>query len=527
MRPFLRTYAPTILSGIVLSLAFPRPHLFPLAWFALVPLLYRCSRLSPRETFTHFFLAGWVFHTIVLQWLMTNLYWAGGWAIWGQQLMCLSLTMYWGLTGLAWRWLADRHSYISAALLLAVLWAAMEQLQATLFTGFGWGSIAYSQGPDLPLLQWTAFGGAPFVSAIIVYVNGVIAQTFVDPRGRLRRFALIATVIAFAHASGYAMLGDPDHTSKPFNVALIQSSYPLEMKWDPDYTVDMVHKAVQKSAALTRDNDVDLIVWPEALVMTQIENEPVHTLLTNFTASTGIPLFTGSVRRDTGPEIGHAAFNSAYLIDNGAIDGHYDKMHLAPFGEYVPFANLLPFIDNLVPMIGGLTPGTAPKVFEVGERKLGPLICFEMLFTPMAARLRADGADFLVVITNLSWFGASNAIPQELEISRVRAIETRTPLVHCANTGISGVFDPFGRFTPLNTYVDRTGGLSELPENFKPADTIRMRLAGVLPLAAQENHRFAIGPMLFPWLAVALSAALAIAAALRRGAKSASVETKD
>src|SRR3990172_318322 len=168
MKKILQTYGPAVLSGFLLALAFPSWDLFPLAWAALVPLLLKTRTFGARAAFAHFVIAGWVFNLFLLHWLMTNVYWAGGWAFWGYAGLSLVLALFWGVGGFGWCWIRQRAPQAGGALGLAVLWVAMEFLQAHLFTGFGWGAVAYSQGRDLPLLQWAAIGGAPLVSALVV-----------------------------------------------------------------------------------------------------------------------------------------------------------------------------------------------------------------------------------------------------------------------------------------------------------------------------------------------------------------------
>jgi len=257
----------------------------------------------------------------------------------------------------------------------------------------------------------------------------------------------------------------------------------------------MVQKTAHRSLLLVRETPVDLLVWPEGTIMEPIDSEPIRGSLAAMMRDVQTPLFTGAVRYNA--EAGGWA-NSSYLIGaNGLVLGYYDKIHLAPFGEYAPFEEHLPFIARHIPVIGATAAGEAPKTFGIGSRRFGPLICFEVLFPWMAEHLRSDGADFLIVITNLGWFGRSNAIVQEHEIGRLRAIETRLPVVHCANTGFSGVFDPWGRFTEVGP--------------------VHERLTGATRVAAPASHPLPWGPRMCRVLSVAVAGvllAIAVAAGL-------------
>jgi apolipoprotein N-acyltransferase len=474
-----------------------------LAWVALVPLIACCRTAKPSYAALQFFVSGLLFHLVVLQWLASNIYWAGGWAILGYLLLCVYLAIYWAILGAAWAWMNGRPGPAGGPFAFAVLWAAMEFAQARLFTGFGWPALGYAQARDLLLLQWASVGTVHLVSAIVVCGGACLAYAIVDRAARFRYLAAAVVLATLSHAVGWTMLDDPETASPPLVAGIFQSNFSVEMKQDSAFDVEMVHQAVFASRALAEAKGTDLIIWPEALIINQLKQYPVEEMVREFARDAGTDLFTGSDRQGRDP-LGY--YNSSYMIDReGEIVGHYDKMHLAPFGEYVPLSGLLPFVSAVVPGIGEMASGSEARVFETRGRTLGPLICFEVLFPGMAEELRRRGADFLVVITNLGWFGLSNAIPQELEIARVRAVETRLPLLHAANTGISGIFDPWGRFAVVDGLVDEEGAYREFLETPRPEHTIRQRLTGAFPVPKPGSRPLPTPPVVFPWLAVAAS----------------------
>jgi apolipoprotein N-acyltransferase len=507
MKNNLEKYGLPVLSGILLSWAFPRFHWFWLAWVALVPLFWTALRANPRGAAFQFFLAGWVFHSILLQWLCANIFWAGGWAILGQQLLCMFLGLHWAAVGFAWRWLEQRHPRLTPAGMIVPLWWGMEWLMAHWFTGFGWSALGYSQGACLPIAQWAAGSSVSVISILIVLVNILLALALLEPpcltcmwpcsrsaclalalvlfeRMRLIRFATAAVVMAVILGGGswslsHALPRPADPKLPPLKVGLVQPSLSQEVKWDADFndfTVDMMDA---QTRGLAKEGPMDLVVWPEAAVPGDLAQERTLEPLRRLTRDTGTALLTGITRND--PKA-RKSYNTAFLLTpQGEITGFYDKVHLAPFGEYIPFEKWLPFLRGIA--FGGVDAGTELKLFQVGDRKVGPLICFEVLFPSLASELKKQGADFLAVMTNLAWFGQSNAMLQELELARFRAIETGLPLVHSANTGISGVFDGFGRFTPVSDFLGRDGNLIKYPaERIAPAMVQGQRVVGIFTL---------------------------------------------
>ncbi|GMU93627.1 MAG: apolipoprotein N-acyltransferase [Candidatus Hydrogenedentota bacterium] len=511
MTVLMRTYGPAAGCGAALALCFPTWHLFPLAWVALVPFILRNRMAAPGESARQFFVSGLAFYVVLLQWLMSNVYWAGGWAFWGYLGLSALLAFFWAVVG--WIWSRVRRLFAPTQLgpvVLAVLWGGMEHLQSFAFSGFGWGALGYSQAADLAFAQWASVGGVPLLSAFLVLSNAWLAEAWAEKRVRIIGVTGVAALALVTHVTGALLLGEPDYASRPFRVALVQSNFPLEMKWDPEYVVEMVRNTAEKSKSLAAGNRVDLIVWPESLIMEDIETPAILEEVSALTRETGAALFAGTHR--TNPDT-NGSMNSAYFVDSNGIPlDHYDKIHLAPFGEYVPFGAYFPFITKVVPAIGAIEAGSEVKTFLANSRRFGPLICFEVIFPPMARNLRQAGADFLIVITNLGWFGASSAIQQEFQIARMRAIETRMPLVHCANTGISGVFDPWGRFECVNIYFDGYGNMHRVSD-VGPARTVKFRLGGVFEVPAPAPHRLASGPRLIPRILLGLAALLFVVAA--------------
>lgn len=460
----------SLVSGFLLAMAFPNPHLFFLAWVGLIPLFFFCLQ-SNRELgkkrhtaiFPPFFISGLLFHLIVLRWLAVNTYWAGGWALAGWIALCVYLSFYWGIFAVIWNKMRYHLKPRWWAISAGVLWAAMESLQGKLLTGFGWCSLGYSQGPDRLFMQLASVGGIPLLSAILVIVSVLGAQALKLPAKRLLWFLLALFLTGAVHIAGFFLLPSTPLPVAPYRVGIIQPCFSQEVKWDPAFRGSMykIMEQLTVDLVIAQQKPLDLILWPEAQLVAPVDDEQIAHILQQIGTKTNTPLLTGGVR-----SLPHGQWtNSSFLISpDGQIKGYYDKIHLAPFGEYVPLGNIFPALRKILPALGEMTPGGNPVLLQAGKKKVGPLICFEVLFPSMSQQLRSRGADMLVVLTNLGWFGSSCALEQEREIARARSIETRLPLIQCANTGYSGLFTPDGLFHSISSRQIRAAAVLEIPQ---------------------------------------------------------------
>jgi apolipoprotein N-acyltransferase len=237
-------------------------------------------------------------------------------------------------------------------------------------------------------------------------------------------------------------------------VGLIQGNVPQDQKWDKAFQEETLARYERLSReAVTKG--AELIVWPETAVPFFFQSDiPYQQRLLAFVRELDTPLLFGAVgwRPKDMNEV--TLFNRAYLVSSaGEVLNSYDKIKLAPFGEYIPFHNnFLFFLDKLVEGIGDFAAGTERTVFSLPSQKFGVLICFEGIFPDHARRFVANGANLLVNITNDAWFGRSSAPYQHLVMEAMRAVENRVPLVRAANTGFSAVVSLDGQIhaqTPL------------------------------------------------------------------------------
>lgn len=438
-------------SGALLALSFPTPDLWFLAWIALVPWLLTMH----QRPFRSGMVAGMVFFAPVLYWLNIVMTRYGGLnlllALVAYLLLIIYLASYFAVVS----WASHRISLrlrVPTLLIFPVLWVAAEYARAHLLTGFPWASLGYSQQAFLPFIQSADIWGVAGVGLLVITVNLLIAQSW----KQLTSSASVIRGLLPLLAVGIILLGNGFYgshrlrqfsappTHNPLTVAVAQGNIEQGVKWDPAYLQTTLKQYAGLTAEVAKE-PVDLIVWPESATPFFYQDpSPQSGFVRTVAARSGSALLFGSpAYRKTGNAFEY--FNSAFLLSpQGNLLGRSDKVHLVPFGEYVPLQWLFPFIDKLVVGIGDFSPGQLQPI-ALGETRLGVLICYEVIFPDLARSFLNRGANLLVNITNDAWFGQSSAPYQHLAMSSFRAVENRVWIARAANTGISAFIDPTGR----------------------------------------------------------------------------------
>ena len=437
-------------SGGLLALAFPRPDLAFLAWVALVPLLL----VMHRHPFRSGFVAGVTFFAAILYWVNIVMTTYGHLHPVLSVIAWLLLSAYLGLFFAAATWAACRLKGMrkySYCLTLPVLWVALEFLREFLLTGFPWASLGYALHDSTIFIQSADLFGVYGLSYLLVLVNAVIAEWWLarrKPRRSRPAAALVTAVALVAAAWGYGWwrLGsDLDGRPERMKVAVVQGSIPQDIKWQPEFQQETVRIYRDLSLSAANSEKPGLIIWPEAA--TPFYYQDANALTEKVAAlprEAGAALLFGSpaYRKEPG---GVRYLNSAFLLDpQGKEQVRSDKIHLVPFGEYVPLKRFLPFIDKIVVGIGDFSPGTINPL-PLNGHKLGVLVCYEAIFPELAREWVRQGSGLLVNITNDAWFGRSSAPWQHLAMVRFRAVENRVWVARAANTGISAFIAPSGR----------------------------------------------------------------------------------
>ncbi len=468
-----RAWTLCVLSALLQILIFPLPGIHGLAWVALAPLLLallqtfsmpglqletsavRWLPASPRQGFFLGFACGILWYGGTCYWIFQTMYQYGGLsaplAVAILLLFCLYLGLYHGLFGFLFAFLAGRHTrWQRFALLLApFLWVAVE-LARTQITGLPWDLLGTCQVGNIPLAKVATLTGVYGLSFEIVLVNTAVVAALLLSRPQRMRLLTGSLLVAALVESGNWLQLPPVPADR--TAVLVQENIPVEpgRPWTTEFYQRTLQELSDLSVASAGGSrtPTDLIVWPESPAPFYARDPFFHHAMSELAMRSQSWVVAGSLGIDTpqGPEQGSKVFNSAALISPlGEWPARYDKVHLVPFGEYVPFRHLMPFMDMLTKEVGDFERGKSRQPLAAGERRLGVFICYESVFPDEVRQFAAAGAQVFVNISNDGWYGDSGAWAQHLWQARMRAVENQRWLLRSTNTGLTAAIDPNGR----------------------------------------------------------------------------------
>lgn len=452
-------------SAILLTLAFPGTGLDWLCWVALVPLIVAVHGTAPKRSFYLGLTAGVVHFVSLLYWIVPTIRTYGGiplvLCIFVLLLLAFYLALYVGLFSVGLTLFNGNSLGVSLWMPLwaGALWVGGEYLRASLFTGFPWGLLGHCLYERTTLIQVADLTGVYGISFVIVMVNATLARLWILAREksslrdqvRAVALAMVPCLLALVFMFSYGRMRQAEVAlamdgAERTMVSVVQGNISQTDKWDVEYmesTVDTYCDLALRAA----EGNPDLIVWPETALPFYygLEMEMSDRVDRCFRDSRTWSIVGSPALEENNGE--YKYYNRAYMIDRFSFPrGHYDKVHLVPFGEYVPLGRYLPFIGKLTAQAGEFSSGDKESPpLEYGSGSAGMLICFEVVFPGLARNMTNRGANLLVTITNDAWFGRTSAPVQHFSMAVFRAVENRRAVVRAANTGISGFIDPLGK----------------------------------------------------------------------------------
>jgi apolipoprotein N-acyltransferase len=448
----------------LLALSFPKFGHPACAWLALTPLMVAVAReplVRGRRAFLLGLSSGAVYFAGTLYWLVETMTTFGGLPAALALVAAGVLVAYLSLFPAAFALILSRlrRTLGPRALMLApAIWVATELGRQYVWDGFPWALLGYSQVTVLPIAQVASVLGVYGLSALLALVATAIAYLILD-RGRTawRVAAAVAAVIVLTAAWGEWRLRSSTllAAGEPVRVAVLQGNVAQEDKWNPanrqaisDGYLSMTRQALAQGATF--------VLWPESATPLPFEQDIlVGSAIRRLAVESKATFLIGSDQIEPvkvaapGEQAQSRNYNAAFLVKpDGTVGAVYRKMHLVPFGEYVPLQSLLFFAG---PIVGALadfspfTPGDLPVLLPVGRHVASTAICYEVIYPNLIRRFVRDGSELLTTITNDAWYGRSSAAFQHWDQASMRAIEEGRYLARAANTGISGFVDPYGR----------------------------------------------------------------------------------
>jgi apolipoprotein N-acyltransferase len=508
-----RAWALAALSSALQILIFPKPSLFFLSWVAMTPLIYGLLRGRGGEgelvdsegrslrpfTVKQGILIAWVSGII---WYLGTCYWIypvmngyGGLNAIAASLItigyCLIMALHHGAFGGLVVLMARRSSLGNRKplFLAPFFWVAIEYFRDRV-TGVPWLPLGSAQVDNIPFARIAEVTGIYGLSFAVMLVNCAFAAGLLL-YGR-RRMNLLISAGAAAIALQMGVFAKAELFPANKEALLVQENVAVldPVQWTPQLYDQTIGSLAQLSVQQKRpsSDDPGLIVWPESPAPFFINDPRLRPWLATIARDANSFLVIGSVGTAESKVPGsEQLLNSALVVDpQGHFLGHYDKIHLVPFGEYVPMQEYLFFAKKLTREVGDFARGTERKVFDIGGTRVGVFICYESIFPDEVRQFTANGAQVLVNISNDGWYGNTGAPFQHLQMARMRAIENHRWLLVATNNGVTASIDPYGRI------------VKKLPRN--------VRSAMMAPFSPQIETTFYVrNGDVFAWFCVLIS----------------------
>jgi apolipoprotein N-acyltransferase len=473
-----------IFSGLLLTASFPPGPFSWVAWIALVPLFKCLEGAPPRQAFAFGFSFGLAHNLTLVYWVVFVMQYYGNLpmpvSVGILVLFASYLALYPALFSFFYAYLREPFSCFKSA----GLWVALEFVRANILTGFPWCLVGHTQYRDLPAIQIADLVGVYGISFIIILVNSSIYSLLFKRYIKRILTEIPATIllVVLTFGYGYHRLSEEHSPGAAIKVAIAQGNIDQSIKWNPSYQAKTI-ETYRTLTLSTKSFGPDLVVWPETAVplFFQDGGKLAVTVVETARESGAYLIFGSPAYGRLGNSIHY--YNRAYLVSpRGEVIDAYDKVHLVPFGEYVPLKRYLPFVHRLAVSAGDFRSGEKVVPLQFPKARAGVLICFESIFPELARTMTKNGALLLVNLTNDAWYGMTSAPYQHFSMAVFRAVENRRPLVRAANTGFSAFISAQGKILQASDLFSETA-LSEEFNLGNPSLTIYSRYGDFFPLA--------------------------------------------
>lgn len=465
-----------LVAALLLAMAWPPLPLGFLALIALIIPLDIISGLTFKAAFKKAYFYSFFYFLFSLYWIS----WVtvpGALAAMG--LISLYSALVFGLYASIYR----RWKNL-ALILLPFFWVGVEYFRTLSEVGFPWSNLSYTQGSYLPFIQIMEFTGDAGISFIIVVVNILLWQIWRNPKRRFAKALIVGLLIVLPTIYGSIVMRSESNINQgefgDIRIALLQGDMSIEDKWNPDnreYNFKLYDSL--SMSAVAADSSIDLLIWPETALPVYLLSSRYLTMKVSRSAQkANRPLLTGTLDYDS---VTLWYYNAALQFDaDGSHQPVFHKTKLVPFAETVPYSEYIPWLANLSLGWSDFEHGKNLQVFENDFGSYGVLICYEVIFPELVRDYVNSGVDFMVNITNDTWYGWSSGPFQHAGMTPFRAIENRIPIARAANSGYSYFVDKYGRMYNKSRLYQRTIQFGNLTFSDRTERTVYSRYGSIL-----------------------------------------------
>jgi apolipoprotein N-acyltransferase len=468
-----------LLAGALLSLANPPAELSWPGFVGLAVLIRLIWPLAPAQAWLGGLICGAILSLLQLHWIMVSMTQYGHvpWLLALAPLILFALVL--GSFCAFWASITVYLHRRGISLILAapIVWVLLEWMRGWMLTGFPWLPLAHVWLPVPALLQSAEIWGVFGLSGVVVLCNALLVRASLWPGKRPGFREAAAGIAAVALLTGAYVWGDQrmsrvqalSRQAPQLTVSSVQGNVKILDMWRPAQHIPIVQEHVRLSRELAQKVSERpwLIVWSESAAPFYMVSEAKKTQpMLDFARQHQAALLVGTMGSvyldETKKNIGTT--NRTFLVDaQGRPAGFYDKVHLVPFGEYVPWGYIFFWVRAIAAVSQDFSPGVEGSLIDYGPAKLGPLICYESIFPELARAQRRRGAMLMVNQTNDAWFGHTSASRQHMSHLALRSIENRIACVRSANSGVSGFVHPDGSITSTTGLFVQAAVTEKLP----------------------------------------------------------------
>jgi len=428
-------------SALLNALSFPKFNVFILSFFFLIPILYALDKNKTSKTFLLFFSSSFISYLIILYWIPQVMIKYGGTSTFmgllGIIALAAFLSLFPGLAGIFIKKAIKKGQLF--VFLIPFIWISKDLLLEKMFGGFPWGLCGYSQYRNILFIQISEIGGIHLISFLIILIN-VLLYLILRYRNKTT-LAALGIILVIIYSTGFYLLKKNQSSIKNIKSSrggIIQPNTNHDLYFDQETLREKFIELMGKSKKLS-ENGAEFVIWPEfSIPVYPMQNEYYRHRFLSF-AEQYCPLFAGftDLRND------HEIYNAILLFGKEGID-QYNKVHLAPFGEYVPFKKILFFIEEITNEIGEFTPGENIHNLTLKNHPISTPICYELIYPELVREFIILGGELIIIISNDSWYGKSATPYQLLSIAVFRSIENRRFILRSTTNGISALISPAG-----------------------------------------------------------------------------------